>query len=335
MRIAASTIRNMGNWGIKVFGGAEHGVTGCDIYQTGQGGIHLEGGDRKNLSPAGHSADNNHIHHTSRWDPVYQQAIALFGVGNRATHNLIHHVPHIAIGFSGNDQTIEYNEIHTAVFQSNDAGAIYTSPPDETWSMRGHKIRFNYLHNIHGFQDRGCNGVYLDDCFSSADISSNIFCDVATAILIGGGRDNRMTNNMFIRCGSAFSIDARGLGWASGVGRFATEELHTLNYKQPPWSVKYPELLGILEDEPLAPKGNVVARSICWDGAWGQTEAKAEPYVTFQDNLIDTDPKFVDAAGVSFKLQEDSPAFKLGFQAIPVEKIGIYSSEDRASWPAH
>ena len=209
VRIAASSIRNMGNWGIKVIGGRGHQVTGCDIYQTGQGGIHLEGGDRKNLSPGGNCADNNHIHHTSRWDPVYQQAIALFGVGNQATHNLIHHVPHIAIGFSGNDQTIEFNEIHTAVFQSNDAGAIYTSPPDETWSMRGHKIRFNYLHNIHGFQDKGCLGVYLDDCFSSADISSNVFCDVATAILIGGGRDNQMTNNMFIRCGRAFSIDAR------------------------------------------------------------------------------------------------------------------------------
>ncbi len=333
VQIAAATIRNMGNWGAKVFGGKEHSVTGCDIYQTGQGGIHLDGGDRKSLVPGGHYADNNHIHHTSRWDPVYQQAIALIGVGNRATHNLIHHVPHIAIGFTGNEQTIEYNEIHHAVFQSNDAGAIYTSPPDETWSMRGHKIRFNYLHDIQGFQGKGCFGVYLDDCFSSADISSNIFHNVAAGILIGGGRDNLMTNNMFIKCKSAFSIDARGLGWASSVGQFATEELRSLNYKQPPWSVKYPELIGILEDEPLAPKGNVVARSICWDGPWGQTEAKAQPLVSFKDNLIDADPKLIDPAGGNFKLQKDSPAFKLGFQTIPFEKIGVYSSEDRASWP--
>jgi len=92
----------------------KHGVVGCDIYHTGQGGIRLEGGDRKTLTPAGHYADNNHIHHTSRWDPVYQQAIALRGVGNRATHNLIDNVPHIAIGFADNDMTIEYNEIHSA-----------------------------------------------------------------------------------------------------------------------------------------------------------------------------------------------------------------------------
>ncbi len=333
VRVTACTIRNMGNWAVRVNGGTKHGVVGCDIYQTGQGGIHLEAGDRKTLTPAGHCADNNYIHHTARWDPVYQQAIALFGVGNSATHNLIHSVPHIAIGFSGNDQTIEYNEIHDAVFQSNDAGAVYTSPPDETWSMRGHKIRYNYLHNIHGFKGKGCLGVYLDDCFSSADISSNIFYDVATPILIGGGRDNIMTNNMFINCNQAFAIDARGLGWAKGVGDFATKELIALNYKQPPWSTRYPELLNILEDQPLAPKGNVMARNICWGGKWGSTEDKAAPLVKFQDNLIDTDPHFLAKPPAGFTLAPDSPALKLGFQPIPFEKIGVYKSQDRASWP--
>jgi hypothetical protein len=333
VRVVACTIRNMGNWAVRVRGGVGHGVVGCDIYQTGQGGVHLEGGDRRTLTPAGHYADNNHIHHTAHWDPVYQQAITVFGVGNRATHNLIHDVPHVAIGFTGNDQTIEYNEIHSAVFQSNDAGAIYTSPPDETWSMRGHKIRYNYLHNIHGFEGKGCLGVYLDDCFSSADISGNIFYDVATAILIGGGRDNLMTNNMFIHCDRAFSIDARGLGWAKGVGDFATKELIALNYKQPPWSIRYPELLGILEDEPLAPKGNVMARNVCWDGKWGWTEPKAVPCVKFEANLIGVDPRFAGKPPADFSLAEDSPAWKLGFCPIPRDKIGVYQSRDRASWP--
>lgn len=331
VRVVGCTIRNMGNWGVKIYGGTKHGVVGGDIYQTGQGGLHLEGGDRKTLTLARHYADNNHVHHTARWDPVYQQGITAFGVGNRVTHNLIDHVPHVAIGFTGNDQVIEYNEIHSAVFQSNDAGAIYTSPPDETWSMRGHRIRYNYLHDIRGFRGKGCFGVYLDDCFSSADISCNIFSDVATAILIGGGRDNTMTNNIFIKCDRAFIIDARGLGWAKGVGDFATQELIALNYKQPPWSIRYPELLNILEDEPLAPKGNVVARNICWGGKWGSTEASAAPYITFADNLLDTDPRFRDA--LRFQLEDGSPAFKLGFQPIPFERVGLYQSEDRASWP--
>lgn len=333
VRVVGCTIRNMGNWAVKVDGGTHHGVVGCDITGMGQGGIHLEGGDRKTLTPAGHYADNNHIHHTSRWDPVYQQAIALRGVGNSATHNLIDNVPHIAIGFADNDMTIEYNEIHSAVFQSNDAGAIYTSPPDETWSMRGHKIRYNYLHNIHGFESRGCMGVYLDDCFSSADISHNVFYDVATGILIGGGRDNLMNNNLFVNCRAAFSIDARGLGWAKGVGTFATKELHDLKYQQPPWSVKYPELLGILEDEPLAPKGNVARHNVVWGGKWGWTQPQALPYVTIEDNLVEVDPQFVGAPPQSFRLAKDSPARKIGFRPIPMDRIGVYESAERASWP--
>ena len=131
----------------------------------------------------------------------------------------------------------------------------------------------------------------------------------------------------------AFSIDARGLGWAKGVGTFATKELLDLNYKQPPWSVKYPELRGILEDEPLAPKGNVMARNICWGGPWGWTQPEALPLVKFQDNLVDVDPRFVGKAPADFRLAEDSPAYKLGFQPIPLVEIGVYQSEDRASWP--
>jgi len=333
VKLVGCTIRNMGNWAVKVKGGTGHKVIGCDIYAMGQGGITLDAGDRKTLTPGRHIADNNHIHHTSRWDPVYQQGIALYGVGNSATHNLIDNVPHVAIGFSGNDQTVEFNEVHSSVFQSNDAGAIYTSPPDETWSMRGHRIRYNYLHNIHGFEGQGCQGVYLDDCFSSADISDNIFYDVASAILIGGGRDNMMSNNMFINCGQAFSIDARGLGWAKSVGDFATKELFDLNYRQPPWSTKYPELLNILEDEPLAPKGNVVARNVLWNTKFGWIEGRAQSLVKQENNLTDQDPLFLSKPPTDYRLSPNSPAWKLGFNSIPFNKIGVYKSPDRASWP--
>jgi hypothetical protein len=41
----------------------------------------------------------------------------------------------------------------------------------------------------------------------------------------------------------------------------------------------------------------------------------------------------VDAEHGNFQLKDDSPALKLGFQRIPLEKIGLYESPDRASWP--
>jgi hypothetical protein len=45
------------------------------------------------------------------------------------------------------------------------------------------------------------------------------------------------------------------------------------------------------------------------------------------------DPRFVDPEHDDFRLQPDSPAFALGFQPIPVERIGPYQDELRASWP--
>ncbi|MGL4593853.1 MAG: right-handed parallel beta-helix repeat-containing protein [Thermoguttaceae bacterium] len=55
------------------------------------------------------------------------------------------------------------------------------------------------------------------------------------------------------------------------------------------------------------------------------------------------DPKFVGEANMKpgtlysdvkdFMLQNDSPALKLGFQQIPVDKIGPYSDPRRATWP--
>jgi hypothetical protein len=45
------------------------------------------------------------------------------------------------------------------------------------------------------------------------------------------------------------------------------------------------------------------------------------------------DPLFVDPKKDDYRLKPGSPAFKLGFQPIPVEKIGPYRDDLRASWP--
>jgi hypothetical protein len=85
----------------------------------------------------------------------------------------------------------------------------------------------------------------------------------------------------------------------------------------------------------MAPRGNVIERNICVGGRWGDFEAKAKPLVSFRDNLLDQDPRFVDPEHLNFQLKDDSPAFKLGFQKIPLEKIGLYEDDRRASWPVH
>ncbi|OGV68283.1 MAG: hypothetical protein A3K19_08070 [Lentisphaerae bacterium RIFOXYB12_FULL_65_16] len=335
-RITGCVIRNVGNWAVQVNGGKNVEVYGCDIYATGQGGINLDGGDRVKLDPAGHSAENNHIHHWSRWNRMYQTGIMLTGVGNRAAHNLLHDSPHTAIGFGGNDQVIEYNEIHSVCFESNDAGAIYAG---RNWTMRGNLLRYNYLHHINGFEGRGCVGIYLDDMFSSADLYGNLFYKVTMAAFIGGGRDNTVVNNTFVDCKPALHIDARALGWAkyhaeTWVKEAQEKQTHLgIAYNKPPYSERYPQLLHLFDGNPAEPQGNIIARNVCWGGKWDNIDGKAKPFQTIQNNLLDQDPKFVDYEHQNFQLRDDSPAWALGFQRIPIDKIGVYQDARRASWP--
>lgn len=335
-RVEACTVRNLGGWAVSVGGGTEHGVVGCDIYQTGGGGISLSGGDRNTLARGDHYADNNHIYEYSRINRMYNPGITLQGVGNKATHNLIHDAPHMGMGFGGNDHLIEFNEIFNVCYESNDAGAIYTG---RNWTMRGNMIQSNYLHHISGFQDKGCVGVYLDDMFSSADIVSNVFYKVTRAAFIGGGRDCTVANNIFVDCKPALHIDARALGWAHQHADdwiAEAKEKGTISgiaFDKPPYSERYPKLPHILEGEPKAPEGNIITRNICWGGTWDEVEDAARPYQTIENNLVQEDPHFVNMAQQDFRLKEDSPAFAMGFEVIPVDSIGLYASPDRATWP--
>ncbi|MBN1909506.1 MAG: right-handed parallel beta-helix repeat-containing protein [Pirellulales bacterium] len=345
-RIVGCTIRNVGGWAVRVAGGRQHSVVGCDMYQMGRGGIALSGGDRTTLTPAGHVADNNHIHHYARTKRVYQPGITLQGVGNRASHNLIHDAPHMGMGFGGNNHRIELNEIHHVCQESNDAGAIYTG---RNWTMRGTVIRHNYLHDISGFEGRGCMGIYLDDMFCGTEISGNVFYRVTRAAFIGGGRDCLVANNLFVDCRPALHVDARALGWAHDHSDRWIQEgrekgtLSGIRFAKPPYSTRYPGLADMLDDEPAAPKGNRVVHNVSVGGKWDGVHGNARKYLTLKDNLVDVDPHFTtpDRLGegkhprpTDFALKTDSPAWSVGFQTLPLEKIGLYEDDARASWPA-
>jgi hypothetical protein len=343
--VVGCTIRNVGGWAVNVSGGRGHGVVGCDIYQTGGGGISLSGGNRTTLTPAGHFAENNHMHHYARMKRVYQPGVRLQGVGNRASHNLIHNAPHMGMGFGGNNHLIEFNEIHNVCQESNDAGAIYTG---RDWTMRGTNIRHNYLHHLNGFRGRGCVGVYLDDMFCGTEISFNLFYRVTRAAFIGGGRDCLVKNNLFVDCQPSLHIDARALGWAHDHSDMWIKEgrekgtLSGIRYKEPPYSERYPELVHILDDEPAAPKGNRAFRNVSFGGKWDGVYGAARKYQTIENNLVDVEPHFAtpDRIGegkqpraVAFMLKPDSPAWDIGFVKLSLDRMGLYQDDDRASWP--
>ena len=227
----------------------------------------------------------------------------------------------MAIFFSGNDHRIEYNEIYNVCYESNDAGAIYAG---RDWTMRGTVVRHNYLHDIQGFEDRGCVGVYLDDMFCGTLMYGNVFYRVTRAAFIGGGRDCTVENNIFVDCVPSVHVDDRAMNWASyHVDTTMTDRLKDIPYKNDTWAERYPRLVDILEDEPAAPKGNLVIRNISVGGSWDGIRDGAKPYVEVKGNLIDEDPRFVSSPPDSFVLADDSAAFELGFIPIPYEKIGL------------
>jgi hypothetical protein len=51
--------------------------------------------------------------------------------------------------------------------------------------------------------------------------------------------------------------------------------------------------------------------------------------------FADADPGFLDAAKGDLRLKPDAPLFAtVGFRPIPLEEIGLYLDDWRASWPA-
>jgi len=335
VRIVGCTIRNVGADAVRIAGGRGHTVCDCDICRTGDGGIHLDGGDRRTLTPGGHEAVNNHIHHIARWNPLYKVGIQLRGCGNRAAHNRLHDLPHTAIGFTGNDQTVEFNEIYQSVTGANDAGAIYTSGAHpEDWSMRGHRVRFNYLHHLFGFAGEGCSGIYLDDMFSGTEIHGNVLWRVSLGFLLGGGRDIVSTNNVFIDCPKAISLDTRAIGWAAFSMPDVIAGLESMPYREEPWASRYPDLVNILDDEPALPRGNVIARNIVRGGSGIWIEEGAKPGLRMEDNLERDDPRFVGEDKADWRLRADSPALKAGFEPLSLERVGLQVSPLRPSLPA-
>jgi hypothetical protein len=348
--VAGCLIRNIGNYGVTIEGGAGHGVRSCDIFDTGDGGVSMEGGDRQTLRPGGHFVENCRFARQGRWSKCYVPAVLIGGVGQRASHNLIHDHPHCAILFTGNDHLIEFNEIHHIALETGDVGAIYTG---RDYSFRGNRIRYNFVHDTGGV-GMGSMGIYMDDCVSGTEIFGNVFYKVQRAAFLGGGRDHQVLNNIFVDCDYAVELDGRGLD-GSPVWRGMVDQTMRQGLAKVPAALyrdRYPALKtldryygppGGLAIEGAAfkgvpPEGNVVERNICV-GKWLKEYWHAKPgMLLVQNNLTNATSSFVRPPGnppraTDFTLRHDSPAWKLGFQAIPLDKIGLHRDELRAALP--
>jgi hypothetical protein len=331
--IAACELRNLRRQGIRVNGGTKHRVLDCKIHHTGQGGLVLDGGDRKTLTPAGHEAVNNHIWRFSELQLTSAYGLSFGGVGNRAAHNLIHDAPHQAVFVGGNDHLFEFNEVHGVCTETDDCGALYKG---RNPSCRGNMIRYNYWHDIGSPMGHGNAAIYFDDGDGGDSVFGNLFvrCGVPGrgsfgTIFSHGGHDNRAENNIFIDCkralGSAPWDDAR---WRDalrgGQDCFFVEKLQQeVDITKPPYTTRYPELIGYLDPPADVPRVNRARNNVMVRG--GEVAGgnwRLDPGTTWS---TDEDPGFVDAAGGDYRLRPDAAVFQRlpGFEPVPFEKMGL------------
>ena len=370
VEIAGCVIANLGGQGITLHGKANT-VRSCDLFNLGTGGISVSGGDRKTLQSAKNLLVNNHIHHYGLFKRTYAAGIHADGCGQIVRNNCIHDAPHNAVLYGGNEHLFELNEIYRVVLETGDAGAFYTG---RDWTSQGNVLRHNFIHHLGGGDAKHTNtmGVYLDDCDCGDTIEGNIFLRAGRAIMVGGGRDNPVLNNLVVDCPIGLHIDSRGMTWRewnnpADPGWAFEEKAKKFNYTQPPWSAKYPRLAAIMHEHPREPLNNPVRRNVFVDcgkevcnfdkgvqGLLGKlpiadnlvvntrganTLAAAAPYKGFA-YLSGTAEKpidlgFRDSNQGDFALRKNALLLKRlpSFKPIPAEKIGLVKDEYRHELP--
>jgi len=299
-------------------------ISNSEIYNTGSGGIILSGGNRLTLEKGNNLVYNCSFHDFNRLDRSYKAAINIDGVGNIIRNCEIYNCPGSAILMHGNDHLIEYNHIHHAVLDGDDMGAIYYGrDPSEL----GNKIRYNFFHHM-GNPHGSIMSVYHDDGACGTEVTGNVFYKAGSnAVMIGGGNDNKYSNNIFIDCPVAFHLDNRLMGWAKNLiepkGLFE-QRLQAVNYKQPPYATAYPLISNYFEDKVGLPKRNFIEKNVFVNVKMIHNGKPEWSYIGRNLTLSDKG-NFVDYDHMDFQLKKSSEIFKLmpDFKEIPFEKIGL------------
>jgi len=329
--IEGCEIRNIRKQAIHMDGGSGNRIFACDIHDLGTGGIYLGGGDRKTLTPAGHAVENTHIWNFSAHQLTYASALHFAGVGNVARHNFIHDSPHQAVSVYGNDNLFEYNVVSNVCVSSDDAAAFYKG---RNPSCCGNVIRFNLWRDIGSPRGHGNAAIYFDDGDCGEEVYGNVFYRCGDpgkgsfgTVFSHGGHGNRAENNIFIECkralGSSPWSDKR---WKAFINAPLWQErlLKDVDITKPPYTERYPGLVGFMDPPPGAARDNIAERNLFV----GCTDIKSGRWVTNETDYVTADdPGFVNLAAGDFRLKPSAAIFGLvpGFQPLPVDKAGLYN----------
>lgn len=320
--------------------GTRHSIERCDIAATGSGGILLGGGSKKTLSAGGCEVTDCRIHEFTRRNKSGAAGVIVDGCGNRIVHNEIFDGDLQAILVHGNDHLFEFNRIHHVARNSNDASAWYLGrdPSDQ-----GNIVRRNFFYDVGRPDRKWTMGVYCDDATCGVRIEENVFYHVASygTVYSNAGHDIAVENNIFADgYGPAYQLKSMWydfgyfeIPYFFGKNGIYTKRLtQSVDIRRPPYSIRYPGLkdwLDTLADGTtivgMRPRRNTFTRNVLV--RYEETIRLVGKYAGCEigDNyMTQSDPGFVDAAGLDFRLKPDSDVYRAlpGFRPIPFEQIG-------------
>jgi len=347
--VRACAVRQTGAWGVTVKGGRKALVTGCDLTDLGEGGVRLKGGDSETLARGDHRVTNCHVWRYGRVCPNYRAGVALWGCGNTADHNLIHHGFHQGAFFDGNDHLLAWNVIHDVNLYNNDAGAIYCCQLRD-WSRRGTVVEHNFIHES-GKQPHPTftHGIYIDDASSGVTVRGNIISRTCNAIMIGNGNEVNVSSNLAVGCTCGYyrPDDRKTPNSPTMVAHnspfLKALEAQRAKYESAPWRAHYPELAKILalaDRDVVAAHdqldgwviANVAVACECGRTVRHEAEQIAKGLCTVRDNAEFADAGFADYAKLDLRLRPDSPV-RAVLGNPQFEKMGLYADPDRLTPP--
>ncbi len=305
------------------------------LEELGESGIAITAGNRLTLEPANNIVQNNVIIKTGVNIPCVRPGIYLSGVGNRAVHNDISDCPGIGIQIFGNNNIADGNHIWNACMDTDDAGAIYLSGTDA--SQRGNVVKNNFVEDTYARipGHTGIWGIYLDGRASGVTVTGNIVKNSNTGLIVNGGRDNLVKNNVMVDCKTAFQIDeASHSQWNSLVS-----SLKAVDWQHGAYARQYPTLVDILDDDPLSPKGNLITANVAlraekpslvrslYGVHLSSTPSRNKDEIGWTNNIFGASGLFVDEAGGDFKPLPGTEPEKDGFKPVRTSDAGVKADE--------
>jgi hypothetical protein len=258
-----------------------------------------------------------------------------------------HHAIYLSMGFGRN--VIEYNDLHTLCLVMADAGGVYSNRwcilENDPVLRNNSIIRFNLIRDVRGVypfakevqhpaavasQDRikvpyFTWGIYFDNSPRRATVFGNIAVgNVWGGVFLGGGysepADCLVENNIFVES-SVYQFDL-GMNEHATGNRFLRNIVYFHNPEAALLRVRSPKGLSECDHNLYFHQGSEKLKIA------GVPDGSFEHWrdMGFDAHSLVADPLFVNPEGGDYRLKPESPAFRLGFKAIPTERIGLYTA---------